>query len=156
MTSPRPARAIGRVGRVGRGATRVVGRALIAAAFVHGGAATLNDPGPRAEVAADFLARLRGAIPWLPADLTLVRLNAAAQVAAGTLLATGAWERQTAQVLAASLVPTTIAGHPAWAAADPESRAAEAIQLGKNLGLLGGLLLLACGWAGQSQRQQTG
>ena len=153
MTSPGPSL---RIGQAGRAATRMLGRALIASAFVHGGTATLNDPGPRAEAAADFLARLRDTLPWLPADLTLVRLNAATQVAAGTLLAVGAWERQSAQVLAASLVPTTIAGHPAWAAADPATRAAEAIQLGKNLCMLGGLLLLACGRAGQSQRQQQG
>jgi putative oxidoreductase len=141
-------------GRAAWPVIRVLGRALVASAFVHGGAATLKDPGPRAEAAADFLARLRGALPWLPADLTLVRVNAGVQVAAGGLLATGAWERQTAQVLAASLVPTTIAGHPAWAAADPATRAAETIQLGKNLGILGGLLLLASGWADGSARRE--
>jgi uncharacterized membrane protein YphA (DoxX/SURF4 family) len=130
-----------------RPAARALGRALIALAFVHGGIATLKDPVPRAEAAADFLADLRRAAPWLPSDLTLVRLNAATHVAAGALLAAGAWERQAAQVLAASLVPTTIAGHPAWAAADPATQEAEAIQLGKNLGILGGLLLLSFGRA---------
>jgi putative oxidoreductase len=141
-----------RARRALRPAGRALGRALLASVFVHGGAATLMDPVPRAEVAADFLARLRKAAPWLPADLTMVRLNAAAQVAAGVLLAAGSCERQAAQILAASLIPTTIAGHPAWDA-DPATRADEAIQLGKNLGILGGLLLLAHGRAEASPRQ---
>lgn len=133
--------------------TRTLGRTLVALVFIHGGAATLNDPAPRAEAASGLLARLRRALPWLPTDKTLVQANAATHVAAGALLAVGAWERQAAGVLAASLVPTTIAGHPAWAAADPRTRADEAIQLGKNLGILGGLLLLACGWADRSARR---
>lgn len=131
---------------------RVLGRALLASVFIHGGAATLTEPGPRAEAAAALLARLRKAAPWLPADTTLVRVNAATHVAAGALLAAGVWEQPAALVLAASLVPTTIAGHPAWAAADPAARADEAIQLGKNLGILGGLLLLGFGPPGQPRR----
>jgi putative oxidoreductase len=130
----------------------VAGRMLVGLVFIQGGAATLKDPAPRAEAAAGFLARLRRAAPWLPADLTLVRINAATHVAAGTLLAAGACDRQAASVLAASLIPTTIAGHPAWAVADPGSRADEAIQLGKNLGILGGLLLLAGGRTDSSRR----
>jgi putative oxidoreductase len=133
-----------RAGLAVRPAAWALGRALLASVFVHGGAATLIDPAPRAEAAADLLAVLRKIVPWMPADLTVVRLNAATQVAAGALLAGGSFERQAAQILAASLVPTTIAGHPAWAA-DPASRAHEALQLGKNLGVLGGLLLIAYG-----------
>lgn len=125
---------------------------LVALVFIHGGAATLSDPLPRAEAAAALLARVRRSAPWLPADLTLVRVNAATHVVAGALLAAGTWDRQAARILAASLIPTTIAGHPAWAAADPGTRADQAIQLGKNLGILGGLLLLACGQAESSRR----
>jgi uncharacterized membrane protein YphA (DoxX/SURF4 family) len=120
---------------------------LIAWVFLHGGAATLSSPEPRARAAQPFLGRLRAAVPFLPADPTLVRVNAATQVTAGVMLATGTCERQAAWVLAGSLVPTTIAGHPFWSATDPASRAAEGIQFGKNMGILGALLLLAHGRA---------
>lgn len=147
------ARARGPAARaLGRPPGHVAGRMLVALVFIHGGTATLNDPLPRAEAAAGLLARMRRSAPWLPADLTLVRINAATHVVAGALLASGTWDRQAARVLAASLIPTTIAGHPAWAAADPATRTDEAIQLGKNLGILGGLLLLACGRADSSRR----
>jgi putative oxidoreductase len=150
-------RLAGRARRAAAGALagspgQVAGRTLVALVFIHGGAATLNDPLPRAEAAAGFLAGLRRRAPWLPADLTLVRINAATHVVAGALLAAGTWDRQAARILAASLIPTTIAGHPAWAVADPGTRAGEAIQLGKNLGILGGLLLLGCGRADSSGR----
>jgi putative oxidoreductase len=124
---------------------RAIARALIAWVFIHGGAATLNNPEPRARMATTFLGRLREAIPCLPDDTTLVRANAAAQVTAGVLLAAGAWERQAAQMLAASLIPTTIAGHPFWSTPDPASRTDQAIQFGKNMGILGALILLAHG-----------
>ena len=45
---------------------------------------------------------------------TLVRINAATQIAAGLALATGRAPRLAATVLAASLVPTTAAGHRFW------------------------------------------
>jgi putative oxidoreductase len=149
VTGRGPARAV-------RPAAWALGRALVATAFVQGGIATLTDPAPRVEAAADFLAQLRRAAPWLPDDLTLVRINAATHVAAGALLAVGAWERQTAQILAASLVPTTIAGHPAWTESDPATRSMETIQLGKNLAMLGGLLVLSHGRASGRKSQQPG
>jgi uncharacterized membrane protein YphA (DoxX/SURF4 family) len=120
----------------------VAARALVAAVFVHGGAATLRDPRPRASAAADFLARIRRAVPVLPGDITLVQVNAVAQVGAGALLAAGICQRTAAWTLALSLIPTTVAGHPFWTAA-PDDREAEAIQFGKNSGILGALLLLA-------------
>jgi uncharacterized membrane protein YphA (DoxX/SURF4 family) len=126
---------------------RATARALIAWVFLHGGAATWSSPEPRARAAAAFLGQLRTAVPVLPADATLVRANAAAQVTAGAMLAAGAWERQAAWVLTGSLTVTTIAGHPFWSAPDPARRAAEAIQFGKNMGILGALLLLAHGRA---------
>ena len=52
-------------------------------------------------------------------------------------------KRLAAKVLALSLVPTTLAGHPFWEATEPRERNMELIQCGKNLGVMGGLLLLA-------------
>ena len=124
-------------------ASQILGRAMVAGVFLHGGGATLQEPAPRAEAAASFLAPLRRALPFLPPDLDMVRLNAGVQVVAGAALALGIRPSLAARVLALSLVPTTLAGHPFWEATDPKERDMELIQCGKNLGVMGGLLLLA-------------
>ena len=72
-----------------------------------------------------------------------MRANGAVMVGAGSLLALGRLPRLASTVLAATLVPTTIAAHPYWQEQDPEVRARQSIQFLKNLGLLGGLLLAA-------------
>ena len=46
-------------------------------------------------------------------------------------------------VLAASLVPTTAAGHRFWEESDPDVRAQQQLQFVKNVSMLGGLLLAA-------------
>jgi len=124
-------------------ASQVLSRSMVAGVFLHGGGATLLEPAPRAEAAASFLAALRRVFPFLPPDLHLVRLNAGVQVVAGAALTLGVRQRLAAKVLALSLVPTTLAGHPFWEATDPKERNMELIQCGKNLGVMGGLLLLA-------------
>lgn len=45
-------------------------------------------------------------------------------------------------LLAASLIPATLAGHPFWQETTPASRISQPIHLLKNLGLFGGLLLV--------------
>ena len=80
----------------------------------------------------------------LPEDpVTLVRLNGVVQVAAGALLAAGRLPRVSSAVLAASLVPTTLAGHRFWEEEDTTTRAVQRISFMKNLAMLGGLLLAA-------------
>ena len=64
-------------------------------------------------------------------------------VGAGSLLALGKLPRLASTVLAATLVPTTVAAHSFWQEQDPEVRAKQKVQFLKNLGLLGGLLLAA-------------
>ena len=64
-------------------------------------------------------------------------------VGAGSLLALGRLPRIASTVLAATLVPTTIAAHSYWNEQDPQVRAQQKVQFLKNLGLLGGLLLAA-------------
>jgi uncharacterized membrane protein YphA (DoxX/SURF4 family) len=51
--------------------------------------------------------------------------------------------RLAALALAASLVPTTYAGHPFWGETDKQVRGQQRTHFVKNLGLLGGLLLTA-------------
>jgi uncharacterized membrane protein YphA (DoxX/SURF4 family) len=46
-------------------------------------------------------------------------------------------------VLAASLVPTTLAGHAFWTVDDPEQRKQQLAHFAKNLAILGGLILAA-------------
>jgi putative oxidoreductase len=91
-----------------------------------------------------FISKLRERLPMLPADdVMLVRANAATQVAAGVVLASGRLPRLSSFILAASLVPTTLAGHPFWTIDDPKQRGAQRTQFNKNLCMLGGLLLAA-------------
>jgi putative oxidoreductase len=121
---------------------------MLAALFVVQGWAAFSNPGRLAERARTVTDRLeptiKGLHPSLPTDAeTLVRVNGAAQVAGGVLLATGHATRPAALLLAGSLVPTTLAGHAFWDIQDPQQRAMQRIQFMKNLGLMGGLLLAA-------------
>jgi uncharacterized membrane protein YphA (DoxX/SURF4 family) len=71
-----------------------------------------------------------------------VRINGAAQVVAGATLALGWFPRLSALVLAGSLVPTTVAGHRFWEEDDPKAKSQQTIHFLKNLGILGGLLMV--------------
>lgn len=48
--------------------------------------------------------------------------------------------RAAAAGLAASLIPTTLLGHPFWEETDPGARESRQIHFVKNIGILGGLL----------------
>jgi uncharacterized membrane protein YphA (DoxX/SURF4 family) len=84
-----------------------------------------------------------------------VKANAAVQVVGGGLFALGIWPRVMALVLGVSLVPTTLAGHSFWEAAD-EERDAQRMQFLKNAGLLGGLLFAAIDTGGRPSIFWTG
>lgn len=128
---------------------RRLARPMLAAVFVAGGVDTLRNPKPRAERAEPLVRRVvdatAGALPpSVPTDpMTLVKVDAAVKVGAGLALAVGRFPRLAALVLAASTVPTTVAGHPFWERTDPAERAAERVHFLKNLGLIGGLLFAA-------------
>lgn len=123
---------------------RALGRAVVGAFFVHSGQRVLRTPGPAAALSAPTLAAVRTRLPALPGDdVAVVRLNAAVHVVAGALLASGRFPRAAALTLAASLVPTTAAGHPYWSIDDPAARRQQKAQFDKNLAILGGLLMAA-------------
>jgi putative oxidoreductase len=127
---------------------RLAARPLLASMFLVGGLDALRNAGKRvdaAEPVTDKLAPLlRKAIPQLPEDPTsLVRINAAAQVGSALLLASGRLPRTSATILAATLVPTTAAGHRFWEEKDPQRKAQQRIHFFKNASMLGGLLLAA-------------
>ncbi len=125
---------------------RKLARPLLAWLFIHSGLDVYRNPSARAEVAGPTLERIREAAPILPDDHeVLVRANAAVQVAAGGLLAVGAFTRLSALVLAGSLVPTTVGGHPFWRHEDPKQRAQQRLQFNKNMAILGGLLTVVAG-----------
>jgi uncharacterized membrane protein YphA (DoxX/SURF4 family) len=121
---------------------------MLATLFVAEGFSALRSPeqlAGRAKPVTDRLAPTLSKVhPKLPTDAeTLVRVNGAAQVTAGLLLATGHATTPAALVLAGSLVPTTLAGHRYWEHDDPAERRMQRIQLMKNLGLVGGLIFAA-------------
>ncbi|MEV0025160.1 DoxX family protein [Streptomyces atroolivaceus] len=123
---------------------RTVARPLLASVFISGGLRTLRDPHSVAAAAEPVAQPVAGRVPRLPNDtVSLVRINSAVQVGAGALLATGRFPRASALVLAASLVPTTLAGHAWWNTDDPAERARQRVQFTKNLSLFGGLLIAA-------------
>ncbi|MFG3259557.1 DoxX family protein [Streptomyces sp. NPDC048172] len=122
----------------------LVARPLLSSLFVGAGLDSLRDPGPKAEVAAPFLDRARATLPALPDDdVQLVRLNAAVQVGAGVLLATGKAPRLAALALAGSLVPTTLSAHAFWEHPEGQAREAQQVQFLKNASVMGGLLAVA-------------
>ncbi|PZG66784.1 DoxX family protein, partial [Streptomyces sp. NTH33] len=61
----------------------------------------------------------------------------------------GKLTRPAALVLAGTLVPVTIAGHPFWKNDDPAARNNNQTHFLKNLGLFGGLLLAAADTEGK-------
>lgn len=79
---------------------------------------------------------------------TYVRVNAAVQLGAGILLASGRLPRLSSAALAATLVPTTLANHRFWEA-EGEERRVQRVQFQKNLSLVGGLLLAAADTEGR-------
>ncbi|MGH3490200.1 MAG: DoxX family protein [Actinopolymorphaceae bacterium] len=132
---------------------RMLARPMLAAIFVVQGVRAIKNPDalvPRVKpftdqivptvkkVAPDAVARR---VPENPR--TLVRLNGAVHLVGGLALATGQGRRAGALLLAASMVPTTMAGHPYWEEDDPAQRANQQVHFLKNVAMLGGLLLAA-------------
>jgi uncharacterized membrane protein YphA (DoxX/SURF4 family) len=138
--------------------SRLVARPFLASMFITGSLSTLKNAERAAEPAKKVTDRFvplaeklgqRAGVP-VPTDPKVwVRINAAVQLAAGLSLATGRAPRISAAVLAGSLVPTTIAGHPFWEESDPQARASQKIQFFKNLSMLGGLIIAAGDTAGR-------
>lgn len=122
---------------------RTAARTLLGALFVGSGYYVLKHPErhvAEAKPVADYLEPALEAAN-LPTDTeTLVKATGAAQIAGGLLLASGHFTRPAAAVLAATVVPSTIAAHPFWNEEDPDRKAEQRTQFAKNLGLLGGLL----------------
>jgi putative oxidoreductase len=128
--------------------SRTLARPLLSSIFLVGPIQTLRNSSAaakKAEPVTGPLVRLaqRAGVPIGHDPEKLVKINAGIQIAAGLALATGRLPRLSAAVLATSLIPTTVAGHDYWNESEPESRAAQRLQIAKNLSLLGGLIIAA-------------
>ena len=128
--------------------TRLLARPMLASMFVVGGVNALKNAdalATRAQPVADkVVPRVQRLIPQVPIPTnttTLVRLNAGAQILAGAALATGRAPRLASTLLAATLVPTTLAGHRFWEETDPAAKGNQRIHFFKNVSMFGGLLL---------------
>lgn len=123
---------------------RSLARPLLASVFVTSGLQTVRHPEALAALAAPVALPIARRVPGLPRDArALVRLNGAVHLGAGAALACGVLPRVSALVLAASLVPTTLAGHAFWKETDPGRRMQHRAAFYGNVSVMGGLLLAA-------------
>jgi putative oxidoreductase len=121
---------------------------MLASMFVVGGINSLKNTDMMAKRAKpvtdkinELAQRFAPSAP-IPTDpKTLVRINAGVHIGAALALATGRAPRLSALVLAASLIPTTAAGHPFWQESDPAMRGNQKTHFFKNVSMMGGLLL---------------
>ncbi|MCP2326022.1 putative membrane protein YphA (DoxX/SURF4 family) [Hamadaea flava] len=132
---------------------RGIARALLGGVFIFSGAKAVLRPErlvQRARPVTDRVTPLLNKVDErIPANAeTLIRVNGAAQVTGGLLLASGAAPRPAAALLAGTLIPTTVAGHPFWAAQTKAQYDTDIVQFAKNLAIFGGLLLAAVDTAG--------
>ncbi|THF68769.1 DoxX family protein [Deinococcus sp. Arct2-2] len=112
------------------GVTGFIGRALLASIFIKNGLDHLQNPEPIVRAA-------KGA--EVPEPEIAVRANSAVMLGAGAMLALGVAPRFASTALAASLIPTTVIGHPFWDKSGKE-RSNQQAQFLKNLALFGALL----------------
>ncbi|WP_338750912.1 DoxX family protein [Janibacter alittae] len=127
---------------------RRIARPLLSSIFIFGGYNAVRYAAAH-KPAADPVTTKLASVLGLPEDTELlVRVNGAAMVGGGALLATGKAPRLASLVLLASTVPTT-ATHQWWNESDPQKKQGEQVQFFKNLSLLGGLLLAAADTAGK-------
>lgn len=137
--------------------SRLIARPLLASYFLVNGAQDLKEaPARAAEVApvAETIAPvIDSATPSsvrVPEDpTTWVRISGALQLAAGVSLAAGKFPRLSAAVLGATLLPSTVAHHRFWEAADRAERTEQLVHFTKNASLAGGLLIASLDTAGK-------
>jgi putative oxidoreductase len=129
-------------------AIRLIARPMLASVFFVGAANALkNAPnlGTKASRVTEKVVPLaQRAVPGapIPTDpVTIVRINAGVQIAAAAALATGRAPRISSTILAASLLPTTIAGHAFWREQDPATKSTQRLNFFKGVSLVGGLLI---------------
>ncbi|HEY7357465.1 MAG TPA: DoxX family protein [Ktedonobacterales bacterium] len=106
---------------------------LLSVIFIQGGYRAYSNPGNRVKQVEEL---------GIPEPELAVKVNGLTMVIGGAMLALGILPKLAAAALFASLIPTTLAGHPFWKVEDDAGRKQQQTQFAKNLGLLGGLLLV--------------
>jgi putative oxidoreductase len=106
---------------------------LLSGIFIKGGFDAFMEPGGRVALVEKSA---------LPNPRLAVELNGVVMVVGGSMLALGIAPKLAAGLLVGSLVPTTIVGHAFWKEENAASHEMPFIQFLKNLGLIGGLLLI--------------
>ncbi len=125
--------------------SKFIGRSLLSSMFVVGGVNEFRNAEKMTGMVDALKEQLPDAIsgPLGTVDSeTLVKLNGATMAAAASTLALGILPRLSAAVLAAQMVPVTVAGHPFWKK-DGAERQGSWIHFLKNVSLTGGLLLVS-------------
>lgn len=112
---------------------KALSRLMLAGIFIFGGSAQFLEPGGRVQKVGNA---------GIPQPQQAVTLNGAVMVFGGTLLALGIFPRLAALMLLGSLVPTTFVGHSFWTEENDAGRKAQQTQFLKNLGMMGGLLMV--------------
>lgn len=122
---------------------RRIARPMLASTFIYGGIDALRHPETKAPRAEKLDIPSKPGMDLLNITTTeqAVRVNAAVQVAGGVLLTLNKLPRLAALALAASLVPTTAAGHRFWEESDPDQKIFHTTHFFKNVSMLGGLLI---------------
>lgn len=115
---------------------RTAGRLLLSGIFVYSGYGMLNNAERYAKLAAS-------ALPVIPEDPRLARVQGATMMAGGSALALGFMPKTAARVLALTLIPNTLVGHPFWKSEKPDERRTNLVHFLKNAGLMGGLLYIS-------------
>jgi uncharacterized membrane protein YphA (DoxX/SURF4 family) len=105
----------------------------LAGIFIIGGYEAFMEPQPRSK-------RLPN-LGMSESELA-VQINGASMILGGVALALGIFPKLAAFGLLSALVPTTLAGHPFWMEPEATTMKQQRIQFAKNLGLIGGLLLV--------------
>lgn len=127
---------------------RRIARPLLSSIFIFGGVNALRYASAHKDAAEPVIKKLAAPL-GLPEDSELlVRVNGAAMIGGGVLVATGKAPRLGSLVLLGSIIPTTLT-HQWWTETDPEKKQGEQVQFFKNLSLLGGLLLAAADTEGK-------
>jgi putative oxidoreductase len=108
-------------------------RLLLSGIIIYGGWGAFSNPGGRPKLVA---------AAGIPRPEQAVVLNGALMILAGLLLGLGIAPRIAAALLIGSLVPTTLVGHAFWKEEPGPEREKQLLQFLKNLGLIGGLLMV--------------
>jgi uncharacterized membrane protein YphA (DoxX/SURF4 family) len=125
----------------------VLARPMLGGIFIYGGLDAVRQPQSKVAKAETVVADAPVASEFDTENL--VRINGAVQVGAGVALSLSFFPRVASLVLAASLVPTTAAGHRFWEADDDATRSQQTIHFLKNVAIVGGLIFAATDTGGR-------